>query len=119
VGGIFPYHASGRRHPYMLVEPKYRLGLGMALVLYVPIQQDPFHHVDNVAVYQKWASEVISFVPFLFGPPVIYTASLEVARQIVAGGYQSVWAKPKWATKDLEYGVPFMFLGGLIHLHLQ
>ena len=37
VGGIFPYHASGRRHPYMLVEPKYRLGLGMALVLYVPI----------------------------------------------------------------------------------
>ena len=37
VGGIFPSQASGRRHSYMLVESRYHLGLGMALVLYVPI----------------------------------------------------------------------------------
>jgi hypothetical protein len=34
-GAIFTSHASKCRPPYMLVEPRYRLDLGMALVLYV------------------------------------------------------------------------------------
>jgi hypothetical protein len=65
-------------------------------------QESPFPYIDNTAVYKKWGSEFVSFVPFLLGPTVIYTSSLEVARQVVAGGYQSVWVKPDWAMKDLK-----------------
>ncbi|KAH9962932.1 cytochrome P450 [Russula dissimulans] len=48
----------------------------------------------RLSFYKQWRSEVVSFVPFLLGPPVIYTSSLEVTRQVVAGGPQSVWVKP-------------------------
>ncbi|KAI9509037.1 cytochrome P450 [Russula earlei] len=55
--------------------------------------------------YKQWRSEVVSFVPFLRGPPFIYTCSLEVARQFLSGGFQSVWVKPKWSVETLlEWG---------------
>lgn len=97
-----PHHASWCCYPYIVVEPGCRLDLGMAPILYVHPTTGPFHHVNHSVVYKHWASEVVSFVPFLLGRPVIYTSSLEVMRQTVAGGYQSVWVKPKWATKVLE-----------------
>ncbi|KAH9973813.1 cytochrome P450 [Lactifluus volemus] len=53
----------------------------------------------RLSFYKKWGSEVVSFVPFLRGPPLIFTSSLEVSRQILAGGNQSVWVKPEWAMK--------------------
>ncbi|KAH9965006.1 cytochrome P450 [Russula dissimulans] len=52
----------------------------------------------RLSFYKQWRSEFVSFVPFLLGPPVIYTSSLEVTRQVVAGGPQSVWVKPKVKT---------------------
>ena len=36
-----------------------------------------------LAVYKRYASETISVVPFLLGRPLVYTSSLEVARQIL------------------------------------
>ena len=36
-----------------------------------------------LAVYKRHASETISVVPFLLGRPLVYTSSLEVARQIL------------------------------------
>ncbi|KAH9973784.1 cytochrome P450 [Lactifluus volemus] len=49
--------------------------------------------------YKKWGSEIVSFVPFLLGPPLIFTSSLEVARQILTGGNHLMWAKPiEWGT---------------------
>jgi hypothetical protein len=102
MGAIFTSHASRCRPPYMLVEPRYRLDLGMALVLYVqPIHLTRFFS-DNPAVYKKWGSEFVSFVPFLGGPTLIFTSSLEVSRQILTGGSHLMWVKPKWSMKGLE-----------------
>ncbi|KAI0064334.1 cytochrome P450 [Artomyces pyxidatus] len=49
---------------------------------------------ERFTFYQGWNSETVSSVPFLLGPPSIYTSSLEVARQIVSSGPKSAWVKP-------------------------
>ncbi|KAG5638340.1 hypothetical protein H0H81_000583 [Sphagnurus paluster] len=36
-------------------------------------------------VYDKFGSETISVVPFLYGEPTIHTSNLEVTRQVIAG----------------------------------
>jgi hypothetical protein len=104
VGANVTSQPSRFRHPYMLVEPRSRLGLGMALVLYVQptFNKILFLHGDNAAVYKKWGSELVSFVPFLGGPPLVFTSSLEVSRQILTGGNHLIWVKPKWAGSSLR-----------------
>lgn len=38
-----------------------------------------------LAVYKEYGSETISAVPFVYGPPLIFTSSLEVANQVLDG----------------------------------
>ncbi|KAI0064327.1 cytochrome P450 [Artomyces pyxidatus] len=51
--------------------------------------------------YRKYKSELISYVPFLTGKPSLWTNSIEVARQTVAGGMQSTWIKPEESSRAL------------------
>lgn len=37
-----------------------------------------------IAVYERFGATTISLIPWLFGPPLVYTSSLKVARQIVS-----------------------------------
>ncbi|KAI0064333.1 cytochrome P450 [Artomyces pyxidatus] len=54
---------------------------------------------ERFTFYQGWNSETVSSVPFLIGPPAIYTSSVEVARQIVGGGPKSAWIKTLGTTR--------------------
>ncbi|KAI0261580.1 cytochrome P450 [Gloeopeniophorella convolvens] len=56
----------------------------------------------RLSFYKKWGSEIVSIFPFLHGPPIVYTNSLDIARQFVGVGYQSTWGKPHWATRVLD-----------------
>ncbi|KAJ3832287.1 cytochrome P450 [Lentinula raphanica] len=50
-------------------------------------------------------NETISIVPFLIGPPLIWTSNLSVARQI-AFGNRTAFFKPRWAsTAFLSWGI--------------
>ncbi|KAH9963634.1 cytochrome P450 [Russula dissimulans] len=57
----------------------------------------------RLSFYNQWRSEIVSFVPFLLGPPVVYTSSLEATRQVVAGGPQSVWVKSPYGPRHRGY----------------
>ncbi|KAF9525621.1 cytochrome P450 [Crepidotus variabilis] len=43
--------------------------------------------------YTRFGNDTFSLVPFLVGPPTIYTATLEVARQSIGGGHKTSFAK--------------------------
>ncbi|KAF9223689.1 cytochrome P450 [Gyrodon lividus] len=40
-------------------------------------------------VYHHYGSDTVSVVPFIHGPPTLYTRSMEVARQVVSAGHRS------------------------------
>lgn len=41
--------------------------------------------MSNNTVYKRYKSDIISVVPFVFGAPSLYTASLDVAKQVLSG----------------------------------
>ena len=47
-----------------------------------------------LAVYKKHGGETVAILPLLAGKVRIWTSNLDVARQVVAGGPQSIWFKP-------------------------
>ncbi len=46
-------------------------------------------------------AENVSVVPFFIGSPVIYTSNLDVARQVIIGGYKTDFIKPVSASRAL------------------
>ncbi|KAH9973810.1 cytochrome P450 [Lactifluus volemus] len=63
------------------------------------------HWKWRLSFYKKWGSEIVSFIPFLHGPPLIFTSSLEVSRQMLTGGNHLMWVKPEWSITGLrEWG---------------
>ncbi|KAJ6576559.1 cytochrome P450 [Mycena vulgaris] len=56
-------------------------------------------------VYQRFRSESLSIVPFLFGQPFLYTSSLEVATQILSSqGTQHFKKSAQFVTPVSQYG---------------
>lgn len=51
--------------------------------------------------YKRFQSENVSFVPFVFGRPVICTSNLDVARQVTSGGPKRSFYKPPTASAAL------------------
>lgn len=45
------------------------------------------------SVYRK--SDTVSLVPFLHGTPTIYTANVDIAKQVAVGGHKVPWIKPE------------------------
>ncbi|KAL5531294.1 hypothetical protein ACEPAG_4171 [Sanghuangporus baumii] len=64
-----------------------------------------FQWSQRLTLYTRYGSDTISIVPLLWGSPRIWTANLDVARQIVAGGPTSPWIKPR------EYSVALLLFG--------
>ncbi|EJD08594.1 cytochrome P450 [Fomitiporia mediterranea MF3/22] len=64
-----------------------------------------FQWSQRVTLYRRYGLDTISIVPFLWGSAKIWTANLDVARQIVAGGPTSPWIKPK------EYSAALLLWG--------
>lgn len=52
-------------------------------------------------LYQRFQNENFSIVPFLAGPPAIYTSNLDVARQVAIGGHKTPFVKPEEASQAL------------------
>ncbi|KAI0049196.1 cytochrome P450 [Auriscalpium vulgare] len=55
----------------------------------------------RASAYKELNTELIAMVPFMAGQTAVYTNSVEVARQVVAGGVQSPWIKPVSASKAI------------------
>ncbi|KAG5641385.1 hypothetical protein H0H81_011228, partial [Sphagnurus paluster] len=53
-----------------------------------PISHDIRLLKAAVLEYQKFGSETISAVPFIFGAPSLLTSNLDVARQVLSGQSQ-------------------------------
>ena len=51
----------------------------------------------TLSVYAEAGTETISALPYIFGPPAIFTSSLEVARQILSG--KGPFVKPIESTR--------------------
>jgi len=66
-----------------------------------PDLQSGLWHYKTYQVYKKYRSENVSFVPFIYGSPGIYTSNLDVARQVVAGGHKSSFIKPETASEGI------------------
>ena len=47
-----------------------------------------------VSVYKRYGADTISTVPLLYGSAKIWSANLDMARQVVGGGPSSPWFKP-------------------------
>ncbi|KAF8345234.1 cytochrome P450 [Amanita rubescens] len=45
-------------------------------------------------LYKQYDTDTVCFVPFLYGPPMIYTSNLEVSRQIASNGPGASFVKP-------------------------
>lgn len=56
-------------------------------------------------LYKQFNRDSISIVPYLAGSARLWTANLDVARQVVVGGSQPVWIKPR------EYSRALLFWG--------
>ncbi|EJD08595.1 cytochrome P450 [Fomitiporia mediterranea MF3/22] len=69
-----------------------------------------FQWSQRLTLYKRYGLDTISVVPLLWGSAKIWTANLDVARQVVAGGPSSPWIKPKdYSRALLMWG---MNLGG-------
>ncbi|KAJ7759238.1 cytochrome P450 [Mycena metata] len=56
-------------------------------------------------VYQRFRSESLSIIPFLFGQPFLYTSSIEVANQILSSqGTQNFKKSAQFVTPVAQYG---------------
>ncbi|KAH8110759.1 cytochrome P450 [Phellopilus nigrolimitatus] len=54
-----------------------------------------FQWAQRMTLYRRYGLDTISIVPYFWGYARIWTANLDVARQIVAGGPGSPWFKPQ------------------------
>ncbi|KAJ3550511.1 hypothetical protein NM688_g5063 [Phlebia brevispora] len=54
-------------------------------------------------LYRMYGSDTVSIVPFLSGHAQLFSANLDVARQVVAGGLKSAWIKPERVSRGLMY----------------
>lgn len=54
-------------------------------------------------VYKSFHNDTISIAPILQGTAKLWTANLDVARQIAAGGPTSPWIKPREYSRALLY----------------
>lgn len=64
------------------------------------------HFSDRKSVYKDYDSEVISIVPFLHGPPALFTNSIEVMQQVVsgaAGAGKTTFFKPEDSNAIIMY----------------
>ena len=52
-------------------------------------------------VYQDHGLDTISIVPAISGRAQLYSANLDVAKQVVAGGVKSPWTKPERVSQGL------------------
>ena len=57
----------------------------------------------SFTVYRKYGNDTISIVPFMAGHSQLYTANLDVARQVVGGGIKGSWIKPERVSRSILY----------------
>lgn len=57
----------------------------------------------SLTVYRKYGNDTISIVPFMAGHSQLYTANLDVARQVVGGGPKGSWIKPERVSRSMLY----------------
>ncbi|KAF9481644.1 cytochrome P450 [Pholiota conissans] len=52
-------------------------------------------------LYQRFGHDTISFIPFLVGPPTLYTANLDVTRQVASSSGGRSFIKPEITSRSL------------------
>ena len=59
-------------------------------------------------MYKYYGSDTISVVPFgpTTGGPALYSANLDVARQVTGGGHKSSFIKPEAASRAILFVSP-------------
>jgi hypothetical protein len=62
--------------------------------------------IDDWPVYKWFGNDTISIVPLTMGTNIIFTSSLDVAKQVIAGGSKSVWHKADEYGEGLLQVVP-------------
>ncbi|KAF8903942.1 cytochrome P450 [Gymnopilus junonius] len=53
------------------------------------------------SLYKRFGHDTISIVPFVGGPAGLYTANLDIARQVVVGGHKTSFIKPESMSRVL------------------
>lgn len=56
-------------------------------------------------MYKYYGNDTISVIPFgpTTGGPALYSANLDVARQVISGGHKSSFIKPETASQALLF----------------